>query len=139
MTMQETERAILYDLEKLEDEIDQYSFLIMCAAECTPFDENYRTDDHLVRECQVNTWVYTYIKDGILYFLTDSEALIIKGAMALLQEIYNNRSLDEVRTYSCGLLDDDNFTRHFNMEQLKGIIEIITNIQILAESGSQGE
>ena len=131
MTMQETENDILKDLEELGDTISQYTFLIACAGECAPFDESLRTEENLVRECQVRTWLYVQFEDGKLRFETDSEALIVKGAMALLQELYNGRSLEEVKGYHCRLLDSEDFTRHFNMEQLKGIRAIIGKLESL--------
>ena len=132
MTMQETENDILKDLEDLGDTISQYTFLIACAGECAPFNESLRTEGNLVRECQVRTWLYVQFQDGKLRFETDSEALIVKGAMALLQELYNGRSLEEVEGYHCRLLDSENFIRHFNMEQLKGIRAIIDKLERLA-------
>ena len=131
MTMQETEADILKDLEELGDTISQYSFLIACAGESGPFEESLRTEENLVKECQMKTWLSVYAEDGILHFSADSESLIVKGALALLQEIYDERTLEEVKEYRCGLLDNDLFARHFHRDQLVGVKAIIGQLERL--------
>ena len=131
MTMQETEMDILKDLEELGDTISQYSFLIACAGESEPFDEAMRTEENLVKECQMKTWLSVYAEEGIIYFSADSESLIVKGALSLLQEIYDKRTLEEARKYRCGLLDNDLFARHFHRDQLIGVKAIIGQLERL--------
>ena len=131
MTMLETETDIQKDLEELGDTISQYSFLIACAGECGPFDDDMRTEENLVKECQMNTWLSVSVENGIVHFAADSESLIVKGALALLQEIYDKRSLEEVKEYRCSLLDNDVFSRHFHRDQLVGIKAIIGQLENL--------
>ena len=131
MTMQELETDILNDLKELGDTISQYSFLIACAGEVPPFPEEKKTEENLVRECQVNTWMYITTKDDKVSFEMDSEALIVKGALSLLQELYNGRTLEEVRSFTCTLPDHEDFSRHFNAEQLKGVRAILEKLAAL--------
>lgn len=131
MTMQELETDILNDLKELGDTISQYSFLIACAGEVPPFPEEKKTEENLVRECQVNTWMYITIIDDKVSFEMDSEALIVKGALSLLQELYSGRTLEEVRSFTCTLPDHEDFSRHFNAEQLKGVRAILEKLAAL--------
>lgn len=125
MNMTETEQDILQDLNDLSDPISQYTYLISCAKECLPFPKQYRTEQYLVKDCQVNTWMYTGEENGKTVFLADSEALIVKGGLALLQEIYQNRTPEEVGTYRCHLLEHEVFSQHFSSTQLKGFQSIV--------------
>ena len=131
MTMQETEIDILKDLEELGDTISQYSFLIACAGECRPFEDSLRIEGNLVKECQMKTWLSVYAEDGILHFSADSESLIVKGALSLLQEIYDKRTMEEAKKYRCGLLDNNLFARHFHRDQLIGVKAIIGQLERL--------
>lgn len=125
MNMSEIEKDIIQDLIDLDDTISQYTYLITCAGECLPFPEEYRKEEYLVKDCQVNTWLYAKIKEGRVIFLADSESLIVKGGLALLQEIYRERSLEEVSAYRCGLTEQDVFTKHFSATQLKGFCAMV--------------
>lgn len=131
MTMQELEQDILTDLKELGDAISQYTFLIACAGECPPFPEAAKDEAHLVRECQVNTWIIIDAKDDKVSLQIESEALIVKGALSLLAELYNGRSLEEVRTFHCSLPENEDFSRHFNHEQLEGVRAIIRKLEAL--------
>ena len=76
----------------------------------------------------MKTWLSVYAEDGIIHFSADSESLIVKGALALLQEIYDERTLEEIKEYRCGLLDNDLFARHFHRDQLVGIRAIVEKL-----------
>ncbi len=125
MTMEELEADMLNDLEELGDSISRYTYLTACAGECRPLPEGEKTEEYLIRECQANTWVHLYWEEGRCRFLADSESLIVKGALALLQELYDGRSREELAAYRCGLLKDDLFAEHFTREQRTGLARII--------------
>ncbi len=131
MTMKELEADILNDLKELADPISQYTFLIACAGEVPPFPDELRNEEHLVRECQVNTWMYVTVENDKVSFQMDSEALIVKGALSLLQELYNGRSLKEARNFTCTLPEKEDFSRHFNAEQLQGVRAILKSLKAL--------
>ena len=133
MTMREIEQDILNDLEELNDTISQYSYLIACASECADFPEQFRTAEYLIKECQVNTWVALCWEDERCRLYADSEALLIKGALALLQEIYEDRTKAEVESYHCGLLQAESFSRHFTKEQTDGLKHIFKISAIIVE------
>lgn len=130
MSMQETENDIFSDLSELEDAISQYTYLVECASEKREYPENWRKQEYLVPECQVNTWLHVEWKDGRGRFDSDSESLIICGALALLQEIYDDRLPEELQSYQCRLLESENFTRHFTANQLNGLHEIMKQLKV---------
>ncbi|MCR5665624.1 MAG: SufE family protein [Eubacterium sp.] len=125
MNMTQVEKDIIEDLKELQDEISQYTFILSCAQECMPYPEKYRTEKYLVKDCQVNTWLYSELKDGNMVFLADSESLIVKGALALLQEIFRGRTKEEIEEYECRLLNTKAFTKHLSKTQLQGLRSII--------------
>lgn len=130
MSMQETEADILSDLSELGDAISQYTYLVECASEKRKYPEIWRKREYLVPECQVNTWLHVEWKDGKSRFDSDSESLIICGALALLQEIYDDRLPEELQAYQCRLLETENFIRHFTSNQLTGLREIMERLKV---------
>lgn len=131
MNMKEIEADILSDLIELEDSISQYTYLISCAQECVLLKAEAYTQENLVRECQVNTWIQAYWEDNKLCVEADSESLIVKGALALLQEIYHGRTKAEIAGYQCGLLERDEFAKHFTPEQRKGLKAILEYVSMM--------
>lgn len=133
MTMRDTELDILRDLEELGDDISQYTYLIQCAMECRPYSKEYRVDEYLVRDCQVNTWLRVAWDGGICVFDADSESLIVRGALALLQELYDGRRAEKIRTYRCSLPDAPAFAKHFTRDQLIGLRSMLRRVETEAE------
>lgn len=128
MRMEEIESDILNDLAELSDPISRYTYLLSCAEDCDPLPEKYRQDEYLIPECQVHTWAAMEWRNGISCFRADSESMIVRGALALLQEIYKDRSTAEVHAYRCHLLENKLFADHFTAEQRKGLNTILVQL-----------
>lgn len=131
MDMEQTQEDILNDLHELATPIAQYSYLLECGTEAESFDESLHCDENLIRDCAVNTWLAVQDRDGVPVLVGDSESLIVRGAISLLEEIYNYRSASEVGSFTCTLLDDEMFTRHFSAKQRKGLVSAIAKAQEL--------
>lgn len=131
MDMEQTQADILQDLHELDDPSSQYSYLIECAKECVSFDESLHDEENLVRDCAVNTWIKVEHQKGRAVLVGDSESLIVRGAIALLEEIFNGRSAAEVAAFECTLLDDEMFTRHFSPKQRRGLASAIAEAKQL--------
>lgn len=120
-SMKQVESDILADLLELEDQMSQYTFLVECGLELPEYPVEFKTDEYLIHECQVNTWMHVEWVNGHLNWEGTSDALAICGALSLLMEIYNGRAKEEIQEFHCKLLEQDCFRVHFAQEQLKGL------------------
>ncbi len=120
-SMKQIEADILADLLELEDQMSQYTFLVECGLELPEYPAEFKTEEYLIHECQVNTWMHVEWVDGYLNWQGTSDALVICGALSLLMEIYNGRTKEEIQEFYCKLLEQDCFRVHFAQEQLKGL------------------
>ncbi len=127
--IKQTEAEIIQELLDLSDPIDQYTYLIHCAAGAAVYPEAYRTDAHLIRECQVKTWLYAGWENEKSFFFGDSESLIVKGALSLFEELFCGRTKEALAVYRCGLLEEEAFVQHFSKEQLAGLSAIVENLR----------
>lgn len=128
MTMSETEQDIIKDLTELTDPMDAYSFLLACGKDLPDYPDSLRTEEYLIRDCQVNTWLSVYLGKGRICLLADSESLIVRGALSFLYEIYQDRSISEIRDFHCSLISNPLFTAHFTEAQLKGLLNILQHL-----------
>lgn len=129
MTMAETEADILRDLRELGDEMSCYAYLIGCAQEERGYPEELRTEQYRVKDCQGLTWVAAHWKGDIFSFQGDSDSLIVKGGLAILEELYDGRTRQEVNDYRCGLLRNETFARYFTPEQVQGLNAVLAAIE----------
>ncbi len=82
----------------LDDWEGRYGLLIDLGKELPPLDDSYKTDTYLVRGCTSRVWLVPAVKEGRLTFTADSDAHLVRGLIALLFIIYNNRPIAEVAT-----------------------------------------
>lgn len=131
MRMKETEDDIIRDLRELGDDMSQYTYLISCGKELELLPEEERTDQWRIRECQVKTWVKPSLTAGKVSLKAYSEALIVSGVLALIQEIYEQRTPEEVREYPCALLDYEEIRSFLTEDQVRGLRAILENLKQL--------
>lgn len=129
MTMRETEQSIQADLDMLGDGLSRMEYLLGCAREDPGIPEKERRKEDLVADCQMNTWLMVRWEGDVLKLRTDSESLLVKGALSLIAEIYNGRSRREAAEYTCTLLCDESFAALFNGEQKKGLRSVLNTLK----------
>lgn len=129
MTMPETEQSILSDLDMLGDGLNRMEYILGCAREDPGIPEGERRKEDLVADCQMNTWLSVRWERGVLNLRTDSESLLVKGALSLIGEIYSGRGRAEVGAYTCALLTYDSFADLLNSEQKKGLQTVLNTLK----------
>lgn len=128
MDMEEVQHSILEDLAQLADPLSQMEYLLACARASQGIPPEQRREENLVPSCQARTWVITGWDRGLLHIQADSESFLVKGALALLCEVYNGRRREEIQTFTCRLLDDPGFTGRLTGEQRKGLASILERL-----------
>ena len=98
MTMEAVQQSILNDLALLGDSLNRMEYLLECGKETPGLSPTERAAAETVPDCQVNTWIDAKWSNGVLTLRTDSESLIVRGALALLEEIFSalQRTFDYV-------------------------------------------
>ena len=129
MTMLETQQSILDDLALLGDGLNRMDYLLGCGREAPGIPPEDRTPDGLVSDCQVNTWLLVRWEGETLRLRTDSESLLIKGALSLIGEIYDGRTRTQAAAFRCSLLDCGSFTDLFDRAQLKGLQAVLDTLR----------
>ena len=105
--MTSVEEKIKYykeNLELFDDDMDKYKYLLDQAKNAKPFPEEFRQESFKVDGCQAQVWLVPYLKEGKLYFHSDSDAFISKGMVTILSEIYGDRKPDEIANSNFDLL-----------------------------------
>ena len=109
------------EFSEFEDGFERYSYLVEIAGMLPPMAEELHTDENLVRGCQSHVWVSTEVKDGRFFFEADSDTLIIKGVLLLLQDLLCGVPLEEAASIELDVLADAGLTAEFSDERQKGI------------------
>lgn len=133
MTLQEAKQSIIEDFAMFDEWLDKYEYIIELGKNLKAFPEEKKTEDRLVKGCQSRVWIDSEVKDGLLYFYADSDAIITKGIISLLISVYSGRSVSEI------LADDFSFVRTIGLEQnlsptrVNGLASMIETIKATAK------
>lgn len=125
MIMDETEKSILDDLEELGDILLRSEYLLRCGKLFEGMPEPERREEDLVRNCQTKTWLRVDVSGGCVTLKADSLSMLVRGALAVIDEIYSGRTPKEVREHKCKLTDSPLFRDIFSETQMKGIETLV--------------
>ncbi|MBC7661862.1 MAG: SufE family protein [Chitinophagaceae bacterium] len=126
--------ALLRALKGINDKDDRLRHIVDEGKAMPPFPENLRLDAFLVKGCISRAWLVPQIKDEKLYFMADSEAMIVKGIVALLLKVYNGSTPQEVADLSTDFLSEAGVSEHLSMNRRNGLGNILSMIQHYARS-----
>ena len=96
MTINEMQDEVIAEFSDFDDWMDRYQLLIDLGNEQQPLDEKYKTDQNLIEGCQSRVWLQADERDGKLIFQAESDALIVKGIIALLIKVLSGHTPDEI-------------------------------------------
>lgn len=87
---------IVEDFEFLEDWEDRYRYVIDQGKEMAPLDMALKVPATKVDGCASQVWLHPVITAGVFRFDGESDAMIVRGLIAVLRALYNDLSVQEV-------------------------------------------
>lgn len=125
---------LIENFELLEDWEDRYRYLIDLGEKLEPLPEEYKTDEWLVRGCQSQVWLVPSIKDGKLTFKGDSDAIIVKGIIAIVFVIFGNKSAKEIKEIEVeNIFAKLGLGEHLSPSRRNGLASMVEKIRFYAD------
>ena len=124
---------LIENFELLDDWEDKYRYIIDLGAGLPPLEDRFRTEEWKVRGCQSQVWLVPELKDGILSFRGDSDAIIVRGLIAVVLTIFKGKTPAEIAALNL----DDIFARlgleeHLSPSRRNGLLSMIEKIRFYA-------
>jgi len=132
MTIEEVQKEILDEFSALDEWMDKYSYLIELGNELPALDEADRWGQFLIQGCQSRVWLVPEFKDGKIYFRGESDAVIVKGLVALLLRVVSGRTPEELLINQLHFIDDIGLREHLSPVPSNGLSAMITQIRLYA-------
>ena len=133
---------ITSDFAVLDDWEDRYRYLIELGRELPPLPDELRTDTNKVRGCASQVWLATQVRseggDPVLHFVADSDAHIVRGLIAILSAIYNNRPVDEVLAIEADpIFEKLGLKEHLTPQRSNGLASMVARVRADATASTQ--
>jgi len=132
MTIEETQTQIVEEFSGFEDWMDKYAYLIEIGNEMTPIDVKYKIDSNLIRGCQSRVWLHQEFSEGRITFEAESDALIVKGLVALLLRIYSGRTPKEILESEPLFIDEIGLRQHLSPTRSNGLLSMVKQMKLYA-------
>ena len=134
MTINEAQDEVIAEFSDFDDWMDRYQLLIDLGNEQAPLDEKYKTDQNLIEGCQSRVWLQADEVDGKLVFQAESDALIVKGIIALLIKVLSGHTPDEILNADLYFIDRIGLREHLSPTRSNGFfIKTILHLFVLQQ------
>lgn len=130
--IQEEQQKIIQEFEALADWTERYKHIIELGRELSPLDEQYKTEENLVRGCQSQVWLHTKIDDDRVIFEADSDAAITKGLVALMVRFYSNHTPDTIMQTDPLFIKKIGMQEHLSPTRSNGLASMVKQMKIYA-------
>lgn len=135
MTINETQDEIIEEFEGLTDWMDRYAYIIELGNTLPDFPEADKTPENLIEGCQSRVWIAARReKDGRIKFEADSDALIVKGIVALLMRVLNERTPREILDADLYFIDKIGLSDHLSPTRSNGLVAMVRQIRDYARA-----
>jgi len=132
MTIDEIQNEIVEEFSGFEDWMDKYAYLIEIGNELIPIDPKYKVESNLIRGCQSRVWLHQDFTEGKIIFEAESDALIVKGLVALLLRIYSDRTPHEILTSEPRFIDEIGLRQHLSPTRSNGLLAMVKQMKLYA-------
>ena len=135
MTINQLQDEITEEFDGLTDWMDRYAYIIDLGNTLPALPEEKKTPGNLIEGCQSRVWITAERNDdGTLHFLADSDALIVKGIVALLLRVLNDHTPDEILGANLYFIDSIGLHEHLSPTRSNGLVAMVKQIDNYARA-----
>lgn len=132
MTINQTQDEIIEEFSEVDDWMDRYAMIIDLGNALPPIDAKYKTPEHLIEGCQSRVWLNAGQTDGHVFFTADSDAIIVKGIIALLIRVLNGHTPDEILDTDLYFIDRIGLAENLSPTRSNGLLAMVKQMRLYA-------
>ena len=123
---------IIEEFSDFDDWMDKYQLLIDLGNEQEPLAPEYKTDQNLIDGCQSRVWLQADYVDGKVMFQAESDALIVKGIIALLIKVVSGHTPDEILENDLYFIQEIGLKDHLSPTRSNGLLAMVKQMRMYA-------
>ena len=132
MTINEIQDEIIEEFSGFDDWMDKYQLLIDLGNEQEPLDDKYKTEQNLIDGCQSRVWLQADLVDGKIHFSAESDALIVKGIVALLIRVLSDHTPQEILDADLYFIEEIGLKEHLSPTRSNGLLAMVKQMKVYA-------
>ncbi len=140
MTINEIQDEIIEEFSAFDDWMDKYQLLIDLGNEQEPLEDQYKTEQNLIDGCQSRVWLVADLVDGgmwnadgkVIHFRAESDALIVKGIVALLIRVLSDHTPQEILDADLYFIEQIGLKEHLSPTRSNGLVAMVKQMRVYA-------
>lgn len=131
-SINEIQDEVVDEFADLDDWMDKYQMLIDLGNDLETLDEKYKNEQNLIDGCQSRVWLQCDYRDGALWFTADSDALIVKGIIALLLRVVSGHTPKEIIEADLYFIERIGLREHLSPTRSNGLLAMVKQVKAYA-------
>jgi cysteine desulfuration protein SufE len=132
MGIKEKEAEIVTQFEHFEEWMDKYNLIIELGKGMQGLNEEFKTENRLIKGCQSQVWLHAEYKNGKIYFTADSDAIITKGIASLLINVLSEETADDILNTELEFIEHIGLKSHLSPNRANGLVSMIKQMKLYA-------
>ncbi len=132
MTINEIQDQLIEEFSIFTDWMDRYNYLIELGNNLPALDPKYKTDENLINGCQSKVWLMAEYDNGIMKYAAESDAIIVKGIVALLVRVLNGQPASDVVNSDLYFIDRIGLKENLSPTRSNGLVAMVKKMKLYA-------
>jgi cysteine desulfuration protein SufE len=132
MSIEALQNEVVEEFSDFTDWMDKYQLLIDLGSDMEPLEEKYKTEEYLINGCQSRVWVVPDYHDGMVSYKAESDALIVKGLIALLLRVLSGHTPKEIVDADLFFIDSIGLREHLSPTRSNGLLAMVKQMKLYA-------
>jgi cysteine desulfuration protein SufE len=132
MNIQTIQEEIIDEFSMFDDWDERFQYVIDLGKSLPLVDEQYKTDDNIIKGCQSKVWLHADEKDDKIVFTADSDAIITKGIIAILIRAFSNQKAKDILDADTSFIDQIGLKEQLSPTRPNGLVSMIKQIKLYA-------
>lgn len=131
-SIKEIQDEIIDEFSMFEDWMQRYEYMIDLGKSLPLIDDQFKTEDYIIKGCQSKVWVHAQLEDNKINFTADSDAIITKGIIAILIRAFSGQPPREILDADTSFIDEIGLKEHLSPTRANGLVSMIKQIKLYA-------
>jgi len=129
MTINEVQDELIEDFELFDEWESKYEYIIDLGKQLPKLDEQFKTEDNIIKGCQSLVWLHAHMDGDKLIFEADSDAIIVKGLVNMLVKVLSGHRPDEIALADIYFMDRVGLHQHLAQTRSNGLASMLKQMR----------
>tara|TARA_B100001741_G_scaffold294826_1_gene277435 strand:+ start:13778 stop:14200 length:423 start_codon:yes stop_codon:yes gene_type:complete len=130
--IKDIQQSIIEEFDMFEEWMEKYEYIIDLGKSLPLIDEQFKTEDNLIKGCQSRVWLHAKYKDGKIIYTADSDAIMTKGIVALLIRAFSKQKPQEIIEADTGFINQIGLKDQLSPTRANGLVSMVKQMKLYA-------